>query len=173
MIRIFFILIVSAASFFGIVFLIETNTPDVKTMTQSPDAEATRLNPHGLPSQIIGSFELNRDTSKQWLAKQNDLSEIDKSQFQEIHLVQQLYHFDGNHLWRESSETKIAVSTLEVTPDFVKLRSTVSLSGRDIPNDFYLQWDDQGFWLSQYLPGSDGNKKLYRARYEQTKEQDK
>ncbi len=173
MIRIFFILIVSAASFFGIVFLIETNTPDVKTMTNTPHVEVTKMNPHGLPSQVIGAFEMNREISKQWLANQNDLSDIDKSQFQEVQLVQQLYRFDGNHLWRESSEAKIAVSTLEVTPDFVKLRSTVSLGGRDIPNDFYLQWDDQGFWLSQYLPGSDGNKKLYRARYEQTKEQNK
>ena len=165
MIRIFLILIASAASFFGIVFLIETKSPDVKLLSADPNTKATIINPHGLPSEVLGAFLLDQEASKQWLEQQEGLSDIELSQFQEVQSVQKSYNFDGDHLWRDSPDKKVTIQTLEVNPEFVKLQSTISLSGKEIPNEFFLQWDDQGFWLSQYLPGSNDKKKLYRARY--------
>ncbi|MGJ8671585.1 hypothetical protein [Rubritalea sp.] len=166
MIRIVLILIVSAASFFGIVFLIETKAPDVKSMTDKPGAKATIINPHGLPSGVIGSFTLNQEATNAWHTSDSRLTDDDRVRFSETQALQELYNFDGDHLWRNSPDNKIVVITSEVTPDFVKLLTTVSLNGEELPNEFYLQWDDQGFWLSQRLPTTAGVTKLYRARYE-------
>ncbi|MFC5050005.1 hypothetical protein ACFPK9_05215 [Rubritalea spongiae] len=135
-------------------------------MTKKPDAEGTKINPHGLPSEVLGSFLLNQSATDAWHASDSRLSDDDRARFKENQLLQQVYNFDGHHLWRDSPEKKIAITTLEVTPDYVKLLSTISLNGEELPNDFYLQWDDKGFWLSQRLPVTDGGTKLYRARYE-------
>lgn len=170
MIRIFLILIAAAVSYFGIVFLIETKSPSVQSKAETPSTEIKKANPHGLPDGVIGSFLLNQSASEVWLSNEATLSDDDRSRFRETHTLQHLFNFDGDYLWRDSEDTKISISTKEVTEEYVKLLATVSLSGTEQPTEFFLQWDDKGFWLTQPLTVAGGNKKLYRARYERAAE---
>jgi hypothetical protein len=174
-IRIFIILIVSAISYFGIVFLIETKAPNVQSATATPveqkEEEAPKKeNPHGLPDGVIGSFVMNQDDSSKWLANEATLNDDDRAGFRETQKLQAIFNFDGNYLWRESEDTKVSIATLEVKPEYVKLLATVSLRGTEHPTEFFLQTDEKGFWLTQYLPVHDGSRKIYRARYERITE---
>lgn len=170
MIRIFLILIVAAASYFGIVFLIETKSPAVQSKAETPDAGVKKANPHGLPDGVIGSFVLNQSASESWLSSETTLTDDDRSRFRETQTLQHIFNFDGDYLWRDSEDTKISINTKEVTEEYVKLLTTVSLSGTEQPTEFFLQWDDKGFWLTQPLAVAGGSKKLYRARYERASE---
>lgn len=160
------IAILTLASYFGLIFFIESTVPEVKSLTAHPvKSEASTEPAISLPEQVLGSFLFDQAATQQW------------RQFQTFQFPKREYtllgNLPGHSVLLVANEVRTQLGNFEqIIP--VEVKSTgenqaiISVLHPDLNEmiELIIKWDSQGFWVSTYLlPESGERKRLSRERF--------
>lgn len=181
----------AAASFFGLIFLVQNRVPDTadessyedikQASATTPPAKAQALGTlpkpepklapktAALPPQILGDFTLDLEATKGWLKLQPNIPQNIMEQLVNIYKPKSI-SFDGT-TWT----TNIGNITYSETPEIIQNEETIVKlmlkTNQDAqPSPYFIQWVKDGFWLSHYAQVQPTNKNiLLREFYSQKK----
>lgn len=183
MLQTLLVAIASVGAYFGLTLLIQHRVPTTKEISTYADrlkqepkddtppkkAEQTTSNAVAssqMPPAIIGRFKLDVDTTSKHISSQKDLPK-DAADALLKKLTPKSVQFDGK-VWTVLDTDIPYTETPEIlqqTATYIKLK--VKTAADTEPVEHFIQWDQDGFWLSRYEPFPPDTKKiLIRERYQ-------